>query len=113
MRRTRFDTRLIQILSAMAALAIMVGVAAIGVNRYLVRAQAELVQTNLPAIELASRIGVAVEVVGSLEEAFGRADTRAGLMRSLRRSTDSGPDRGRLAEARTDAPGFCPRLATA
>ncbi|WP_246138083.1 ATP-binding protein [Maritimibacter fusiformis] len=63
----------------MAALAIMVGVAAIGVNRYLVRAQGELVQTSLPAIELASRIGVAVEVVDSLEEALAEADTREGL----------------------------------
>ncbi len=57
----------------------MVGVAAIGVNRYLVRAQGELVQTSLPAIELASRIGVAVEVVDSLEEALAEADTREGL----------------------------------
>lgn len=57
----------------------MVGVAAIGVNRYLVRAQDELVQTSLPAIDLASKIGVAVEVVGSLEEAFAHASTRASL----------------------------------
>lgn len=57
----------------------MVGVAAIGVNRYLVRAQGELVQTSLPAIELASRIGVAVEVVASLEDALAEADTRDGL----------------------------------
>ena len=57
----------------------MVGVAAIGVNRYLVRAHDELVQTSLPAIQLASKIGAAVEVVGSLEEAFVEADTREGL----------------------------------
>ncbi|WP_323005210.1 ATP-binding protein [Pseudorhodobacter sp.] len=70
-----FDTRLTQILSAMAALAIMVGVAAIGVNRYLVRAQDDLVQSNLPAMELASRIGASAEVVGSLASAFVQADT--------------------------------------
>ncbi len=79
MQRKRFDTRLNQILSAMAALAIIVGVAAIGVNRYLVRAQGELVQTSLPAMELASRVGVTVDVVGSLEEALAQADTREGL----------------------------------
>ncbi len=54
----------------------MVGVAAIGVNRYLVRAQDELVQSNLPAMELASRIGASAEVVGSLASAFVQADTR-------------------------------------
>lgn len=59
----------------MAALAIMVGVAAIGVNRYLVRAQDELIQSNLPAMELASRIGASAEVVGALASAFVQADT--------------------------------------
>ncbi|PYG25450.1 ATP-binding protein [Pelagimonas varians] len=75
MRQTRFDTRLIQILSAMAVLAIMVGVAAIAVNRYLVRSQSELVETNLPAMQLASRIGETTEVVGTLATAFVQADT--------------------------------------
>ncbi|MCK0151592.1 ATP-binding protein [Marivita sp. S6314] len=82
MRRTSFDKRLIQILSAMAALAVIVGVVAIGVNRYLVRAHAELVQTNLPAIELASEIGASAEVVGSLAQAFVQADTREALDRA-------------------------------
>ncbi|GIT88742.1 ATP-binding protein [Roseobacter sp. OBYS 0001] len=79
MRRTSFDTRLIQILSALAALSIMVGLAAIGVNRYLVRTQDALIQNNLPAIELASRIGASTEVVGSLAAAFVQADTSADL----------------------------------
>ncbi len=65
----------------MAALAIMVGVAAIGVNRYLVRTQDDLVRSSLPAIQLASRIGAAAEVVGSLEYAFVQADTQADLDR--------------------------------
>ncbi|HEY9038916.1 MAG TPA: ATP-binding protein [Roseovarius sp.] len=65
----------------MAALAIMVGVAAIGVNRYLVRTQDDLVRTTLPAIELASRIGAEAEVIGSLESAFVQAGTREDLDR--------------------------------
>ncbi|KUJ78002.1 hybrid sensor histidine kinase/response regulator [Ruegeria marisrubri] len=81
MRRTRFDTRLIQILSAMGALAIMVGIAAIAVNRYLVRAHNDLNQSSLPAMELASRIGASAEVVGSLATAFVQADTSEDLDR--------------------------------
>ncbi|WP_170347589.1 ATP-binding protein [Ruegeria atlantica] len=81
MRRTRFDTRLIQILSAMGALAIMVGIVAIAVNRYLIRTQNELIETNLPAIELASRIGASAEVVGTLATAFTQADTSDDLDR--------------------------------
>lgn len=59
----------------MAVLAIMVGVAAIAVNRYLVRSHKELIETSLPAMELASRIGAATEVVGTLAVAFEQADT--------------------------------------
>ncbi|MFP7674990.1 ATP-binding protein [Marivita sp. S0852] len=79
MRRTSFDTRLIQILSAMAALAIIVGIAAIAVNRYLVYAHNTLVQDTLPAIELASRIGASAELVGSLASSFVEADTPEAL----------------------------------
>ncbi|MCV2894953.1 ATP-binding protein [Lentibacter sp. XHP0401] len=82
MRQTRFDTRLIQILSAMAVLAIMVGVAAIAVNRYLVRSQSELIETNLPAMQLASQIGETTEVVGTLANAFVKADSPEDLERT-------------------------------
>lgn len=75
MRQTRFDMRLIQILSAMAALAVMVGVVGIAVNRYLAQSQTDLIKTNLPAMELASRIGAAAEGVGNLVAAFEQADT--------------------------------------
>ncbi|MCQ0091374.1 ATP-binding protein [Roseovarius sp. M141] len=75
MLRPRFDTRLIQILSAMAGLALMVGVVAIVVNRYLVRSHAELIQLSLPAIQLAGRIGASAEVAGTLAIAFAQADT--------------------------------------
>ncbi|WP_050523194.1 ATP-binding protein [Pseudorhodobacter wandonensis] len=79
MRRTNFDTRLIQILSAMATLAVMVAVAAIGVNQYLVRTQDDLIKSSLPAMELASRIGASAEVVGSLASAFVQANTSDAL----------------------------------
>ena len=89
MRQTKFDTRLIQILSAMAALALMVGVVAIAVNRYLVQSHTELIQNNLPAMELASQIGASAEVVGTLAVAFVQAD--------------SGDDVDRIASALTRA----------
>ncbi len=57
----------------------MVGVVAIGVNRYLVRTHDHLVQTSLPAMELAGRIGASAEVVGALASAFTQADNSADL----------------------------------
>ncbi len=94
----------------------MVGVAAIGVNRYLVRAQDDLVGNNLPAIELASRIGVAVEVVDTLEEAFAQADTLAALdqVAAALLRTVSSIEEGTLALERMDpslAPGAEPTQA--
>ncbi|MES0882444.1 ATP-binding protein [Roseibium sp. SCP14] len=79
MRRTKFDTRLVQIISAMGVLAILIGIAAIGVNRYFVRIHSELIRTDLPAMELASRIGASAEVVGSLAGTFVQVDTRQDL----------------------------------
>ncbi|MCU9850025.1 ATP-binding protein [Defluviimonas sp. WL0024] len=81
MRRTRFDTRLIQILSAMGAIAIMVGVAAIAVNRHLVRTHDALMRSSLPATELTSRIDASAAVVGTLAQALVQADTSADLDR--------------------------------
>ncbi|MBB3987783.1 two-component system sensor histidine kinase TorS [Sagittula marina] len=72
---------MIQILSAMAALAVMVGVVAIAVNRYLAQSQTDLINTNLPAMELASRVGSAAEGVGNLVAAFERPDTPEDLDR--------------------------------
>ena len=65
----------------MAVLALMVGVAALGVNRYLVRSHAVLIERTLPAIELASRIGAASEVVGTLASALVLANTNQDLDR--------------------------------
>ncbi len=81
MRRTRFDTRLIQILSAMGALAIMVGIAAIAVNRYLVRTHDDLVRASLPAMELAGQVGASADVVDTLATAFAQASTSEDLDR--------------------------------
>ncbi|WP_299849004.1 ATP-binding protein [uncultured Roseovarius sp.] len=59
----------------------MVGIAAIAVNRYLVRTHDDLVQTSLPAMQLASRVGASAEVVGTLATAFVQADTSEDLDR--------------------------------
>lgn len=57
----------------------MVGVAAIAVNRYLVRTHDDLVRTSLPALELANRIGASAEVVGPLAAALVQADNASDL----------------------------------
>ena len=59
----------------------MVGIAAIGVNRYLARTHQTVVATSLPAMEAASRIGTASEVIGSLAASFVQADTSEDLDR--------------------------------
>lgn len=63
----------------MGFLALMVGIAAIAVNRYLIESHDRLIERNLPAMELASRIGAEAELVGSLATAFVQADTAVGL----------------------------------
>lgn len=63
----------------MAVLACIVGMAAIGVNRYLVRTQEALVQAGLPAMELANRVSGSNEVVATLATAFVQADTSKDL----------------------------------
>jgi len=63
----------------MGVLALMVGVAAIAVNRYLVRSHSELIHASVPAMELSSRIGASAEVVGTLATALAQADTRDDL----------------------------------
>lgn len=60
-------------------MAIMVGVAAISVNGYLVRTQNAIVEKTLPATALASSIGASSEVVGSLASAFVQATSEDDL----------------------------------
>lgn len=59
----------------MAALAVIVGIVAVSVNRYLVSTYVTLVRTNLPAIELASQIDSSLNVVLSLQRTLGQATT--------------------------------------
>ncbi len=59
----------------MAALAVIVGIVAVAVNRYLVSTYDTLVRTNLPAIELASQIDSSLNVVSSLQRTLGQATT--------------------------------------
>ncbi|WP_193142809.1 ATP-binding protein [Meridianimarinicoccus sp. MJW13] len=111
MRRTSFDTRLIQILGAMGALAIMVGLAAIGVNRYLVRTQDSLVQESLPAIALTSRIDASTQLVGSLASTFVQAGSREDVEKTaaaLERAVVSIEDGVRALVAMTPGPAAHP-----
>ncbi|MDD9716470.1 response regulator [Dinoroseobacter sp. PD6] len=60
-------------------MAIIVGLAAIGVNRYLISTKNAFVETTLPATTLASRIGASSELVGALAAAFVQVDTQEDL----------------------------------
>ena len=95
----------------MGFLAVMVSVAAIGVNRYLVRSHDALIASNLPAIELASRIGSEAELVGALVTGFLQADDAAELGRLAEALTgtvasmEDGLHRLERGRGDTDAPG--------
>lgn len=103
-------------MTAMGFLALMVSVVAIAVNRYLVHSHAALIETNLPAVELASRIGSEAELVGNLVSAFLQTDdpdemeriatalalTAASMERGVSRLEDAG-QAGRADRPRPEA----------
>lgn len=77
MQRRSFDKKLMLVVSLMGFLAIMVGVAAVAVNRYLIRANSRLVEQSGPAMELSGRITAQADLVASLAASFVQADTPA------------------------------------
>lgn len=89
MWRQSFDKKLMLVFSVMGFLAVMVGVAAVGVNRYLIRTSNSLIEQNGPAMELAGRIAAEADIVRSLAASFVQADTETTqdeLTRSLRQT---------------------------
>jgi len=79
MRRQTFDKKLMLVFSLMGFLAIMVGVAAVGVNRYLIGANNRLIEQTGPAMALSGRIAAEADLVRSLAASFVQADTRTAL----------------------------------
>ncbi len=61
----------------MGFLAIMVGIAAVGVNRYLVQSNTRLIEENGPAMELSGRVAAEAGLVRSLASSFVQADTQS------------------------------------
>ena len=59
----------------MGLLALIVGVAAVGVNRYLIVSHSSLIEQNSPAMGLSARIAAEADVVRSLAASFAQADT--------------------------------------
>ncbi|MDA3859097.1 MAG: ATP-binding protein [Roseovarius sp.] len=78
MQRQSFDKKLMLVFSLMGFLAIMVGVAAVGVNRYLITTNSRLIEQNGPAMELSGRIAAEADLVRSLASSFVQADTASG-----------------------------------
>lgn len=79
MQRQSFDKKLMLVFSTMGFLALMVGVAAVGVNRYLIASHSRMIAQNGPTIALSERIAAEADVVRSLAASFAQADTRAAL----------------------------------
>ena len=78
MQRQSFDKKLMLVFSLMGFLAVMVGVAAVGVNRYLIVSNSRLIEQNSPAMALSGRIAAEANVVRSLAVSFAQADTATG-----------------------------------
>lgn len=79
MRKTRFDTRLLQAFATLAAMTLIVGIVSLTINRYLIGVYQEMIGRNIPAVEEASRVGAAADLVGSLVSNFLQAQSRQDL----------------------------------
>lgn len=79
MQRQSFDKKLMLVFSTMGFLALMVGVAAVGVNRYLIASHSRMIAQNGPTIAQSERIAADADVVRTLAASFAQADTRAAL----------------------------------
>ncbi|NDW54257.1 ATP-binding protein [Aliiroseovarius sp. PrR006] len=65
------------VFSLMGFLAVMVGIAAVGVNRYLIQSNTRLIEENGPVMELSGRVAAEAGLVRSLASSFVQADTQA------------------------------------
>ncbi|MCK0143631.1 ATP-binding protein [Aliiroseovarius sp. F20344] len=77
------------VFSLMGFLAVMVGIAAVGVNRYLIQSNTRLIEENGPVMELSGRVAAEAGLVRSLATSFVQADTQATqeeLAEALRRT---------------------------
>ena len=79
MRRQTFDKKLMLVFSLMGLLTVMVGAAAVGVNRYLIGTNERLIAQNGTAMELSGRITGEAELVRSLAASFVQADSKDAL----------------------------------
>jgi two-component system sensor histidine kinase TorS len=64
------------VFSLMGFLALMVGIAAVGVNRYLIQSNTQLIEENGPVMELSGRMAAESGLVRSLASSFVQADTQ-------------------------------------
>ncbi|WP_136440718.1 ATP-binding protein [Pacificoceanicola onchidii] len=79
MRRQTFDKKLMLVFSMMGLLTIMVGGAAVGVNRYMVGTNERLIEQNGTVMELSGRIAGEAELVRSLASSFVQAESAGEL----------------------------------
>ncbi|MDO5705937.1 MAG: ATP-binding protein [Paracoccus sp. (in: a-proteobacteria)] len=79
MPNARFDSRLYRVLALLGALTLIVGLLAIGVNRYLVRIHDATLARALPVVEAAGRVRAAADLAATLTDAVRQAGTAAEL----------------------------------
>lgn len=79
MRKTRFDTRLLQAFAILGAMTLIVGIVSLTVNRHLIGLYGDMIGRNVPALEEASRVGAAADLVGPLVSNFLQAQSHADL----------------------------------
>ncbi|WP_289040949.1 ATP-binding protein [uncultured Aliiroseovarius sp.] len=107
MQRQSFDKKLMLVFSLMGFLALMVGVAAVGVNRYLIVSNSRLIEQNSPAMALSGRIAAEANVVRSLAVSFAQADTATAqddLSTALKRTVTGIQDGVQTLEGISDKP---------
>ncbi len=79
MRWQTFDKKLMLVFSLMGLLLTMVGGAAVGVNRYLIGANEQLIEQNGTAMELSGRIAGEADLARSLASSFVQAHSEREL----------------------------------
>lgn len=88
MRPRRFDRQLQFVFMVLSGLTILVGLASIGVNQFLVQSQQRILGESIAIIERAERVALDAELVGSLAAQLALAEGQAETARLTRTLTD-------------------------
>ena len=82
MRQRRFDKQLRSVFMVLSGLTILVGLASIGVNRFLVRSQEQVLAGSIAIIERTERVALEADLAGSLAEQLAQARDAPAIART-------------------------------